>query len=193
KSKTILENVAIEITDLDNIVKDMNTTISVRDEKKKKEYITFETELNLIKRVLESEIIQSKAFITSDFQNPEGMVTVKSYLYSIMYNLLSNAIKYRSPEVPLIIHLQTRQDKDFICLSVKDNGMGIDMEKNGDKIFGLYNRFHGKKIEGKGIGLNLVKAQAESLGGEVKVESTLNYGSTFKIFLPANHNQDATH
>jgi|GEM_PF-1509955 len=191
KSKTILENVAIEITDLDNIVKDMNATISVRDEKKKKEYITFETELNLIKKVLEREIVESKAFITSDFQNLEGIVTVKSYLYSIMYNLLSNAIKYRSSEVPLTIHLYTRQDKDVICLSVKDNGMGIDMEKNGDKIFGLYNRFHGKKIEGKGIGLNLVKAQAESLGGEVKVESTLNYGSTFKIFLPINHTRDA--
>jgi signal transduction histidine kinase len=119
------------------------------------------------------------------------MITVKSYLYSIMYNLLSNAIKYRSSEVPLTIHLNTLQDKDNICLSVKDNGMGIDMKKHGDKIFGLYNRFHGKKIEGKGIGLNLVRAQAESLGGKVEVGSTVNHGSTFKIFLPLNHHESA--
>jgi PAS domain S-box-containing protein len=191
-NRTILENVANEITNLDNVVKDMNYTISVRDEGNQKAYISFETELELIKTVLENEIVESKALITSDFQEPEGIVTTKSYLYSIMYNLLSNAIKYRLPEEQLIIHLQTKQDKEFICLSVKDNGMGIDMKKYGDKIFGLYNRFHSKKIDGKGIGLNLVKAQAESLGGRVEVESAVDKGSTFKIFFPINHNKNGT-
>jgi PAS domain S-box-containing protein len=191
-NKSLLQNVANEISDLDNVVKDMNNTIFVRDENKKKEYIVFATELNLVKKVLENEIIESKAVITTDFKNPEGAVTVKSYFYSILYNLLSNAIKYRSPEVPLTIQLQTRQDNEFICFSVKDNGMGIDMKKNGDKIFGLYNRFHGKKIEGKGVGLNLVKAEAESLGGKVEVESEVNRGSTFKIFLPIAHIRNAS-
>src|SRR6185436_6697748 len=139
----------------------------------------FETELTQVKNVLEFEIAESKAVITFNFQQAEGIVTVKSFLYSIMYNLLSNAIKYRSQDVPLTIHLETREDNEFICLSVKDNGMGIDMKKYGDKIFGLYNRFHGKEIEGTGIGLNLVKAQAESLGGKVEAESELNHGSTF--------------
>jgi PAS domain S-box-containing protein len=191
KNKTILETVENELTNLDNVVKDINLTISVRDEEKKKEYITFENELNQVKKVLENEIAESKAVITSDFQLPEGIVTVKSYLYSIMYNLLSNAIKYKSHEVPLTIHFQSDQDDEFICLSVKDNGMGIDVKKYGDKIFGLYKRFHGHEIEGKGIGLNLVKQQAESLGGRVEVESEVNHGSTFKIFLPVSPAYDA--
>jgi PAS domain S-box-containing protein len=181
---SIMENVANEVANLDNVVKDMNTIISARDEAKQKEPIVFEAELNQIKKVLENEIVGSRVMITSDFKDPAGMVTVKSYLYSIMYNLVSNAIKYRQREVPLTIHLKTRQLNGFICLSVKDNGMGIDMSKNGDKIFGLYSRFHGKQIEGKGIGLNLVKTQAESLGGKVEVESEVNMGSTFKIYLP---------
>lgn len=109
-----------------------------------------------------------------------------------MFNLLSNSIKYRLPGVPVTIHLQTRKVNDIICLSVKDNGMGIDLVKNNEKIFGLYNRFHSKKIDGKGIGLNLVKTQAESLGGNVEAESEVNCGSTFKIYLPVNHNHHAT-
>ncbi|HKR06114.1 MAG TPA: ATP-binding protein [Bacteroidia bacterium] len=191
-NKTIMENVASEITNLDNVITGLTTTISDRDEGKQEEYMAFETELALLKKVLENEINESKAVITADFHKAAGIDTVKSYLYSIMYNLLSNAIKYRSPRVPLTIHLQTQLDNEFICLTVKDNGMGIDLNKNRDKLFGLYNRFHSKKIEGKGIGLNLVKAQAESLGGKVEVESEVNHGSTFKIFIPVNHNQDET-
>jgi len=191
-NKTLLENVANELTNLDNVITDLTTTISDINDRKQEEYMAFETALTLIKKVLENEIIESKAVITADFHNVAGVDTVKSYLYSIMYNLLSNAIKYRSPEVPLTIHLQTQQDNEFICLTVKDNGLGIDLNKNRDKIFGLYNRFHSKKIEGKGIGLNLIKAQAESLGGKVEVQSEVNHGSTFKIFIPVNHNQDET-
>src|SRR6185436_8774348 len=191
-NKTLLENVANELTNLDNVITDLTTTISDINDRKQEEYMAFETALTLIKKVLENEIIESKAVITADFHNVADVDTVKSYLYSIMYNLLSNAIKYRSPEVPLTIHLQTQQDNEFICLTVKDNGLGIDLNKNRDKIFGLYNRFHSKKIEGKGIGLNLIKAQAESLGGKVEVQSEVNHGSTFKIFIPVNHNQDET-
>jgi signal transduction histidine kinase len=106
--------------------------------------------------------------------------------------LLTNAIKYRKADVPLVIQFKSGEDKDYIWFSVKDNGMGIDLKKNEGKVFGLYNRFHGKKIVGKGIGLNLVKAQAESLGGRVEVESKVNEGCTFTVYLPLNANADAT-
>lgn len=183
KNKTILENVNELVIDLDNVIKDMNATITLRDEKKE-HYVSFEDELILIKKVLENEIMNSEAMITSSFQNAEGIVTIKSYLYSIMYNLMSNALKYRRPDIPLVIDLQTKQVDGFILLSVKDNGMGIDLLKSGKKLFGLYNRFHGNKIEGKGIGLNLVKSQTESLGGRIEVQSALGAGSIFRIFLP---------
>jgi PAS domain S-box-containing protein len=182
-NKTLMENVADEVTNLDNVVKDMNEVISVRAEGKQKEYVDFETELSLIRKILAREIKESEAVIIADFQSPKGIITVKSYLYSILYNLLSNAIKYRSPDRPLTIHLQTRQDSEFISLTVKDNGMGMDLKMYGEKVFGLYSRFHGDKIDGKGIGLNLVKAQAESLGGKVEVESEVNRGSTFTVYF----------
>ena len=183
-NQTILENVVNELTALDTIVKDMNETIADHEEEKHKEYVKFETKLRLIEKVLENEIKSSNASIVIDFNSFPGVTTVKSYLYSIMYNLLSNAIKYRKNDTPLTIHLQTVKDNNFICLIVKDNGLGIDMNLYKDKLFGLHNRFHGKEIEGRG--LHLVKTQAEALGGKVEVESEVNIGSAFRIYFPAD-------
>lgn len=183
ENKTILESVREQIMDLDNVIKDMNAAITLHDAKNAY-YVAFEDELVIIKKVLEHEIADASAVITSSFQNVEGVVTVKSYLHSIMYNLISNALKYRLSDIPLLIDLRTQQLDRFILLTVKDNGMGIDLAKSGNQLFGLYSRFHGSKIEGKGIGLHLVKTQVEFLGGRVEVESTPGAGSMFKVFLP---------
>lgn len=187
ENKFIVEKITDATLELDNVVKDINNVVSARNpEKEKKEFVTFETKVNLITKVLEKEIKESGARITTDFSQATAMVTVKSYLYSILHNLISNAIKFRLPEVPLHIHVKTTVQENFICLSVKDNGMGIDMKKNAKHVFRIYKRFHGDSISGKGVGLHLVKTQVESLGGRVELESKLNEGVEFKIYLPAN-------
>jgi PAS domain S-box-containing protein len=184
-NKALLGYIANEAVNLDEVVKDMNAIITARDsENEIKEYVDFETKIKLIKQVLENEINEGIVQIITDFHEHPGITTVKSYLYSILFNLLSNALKYRSPEVPLLIHLRSTLDNGFICISVKDNGIGIDLHKYGEKLFGLYKRFHNKNIPGKGIGLNLVKTQVETLGGRIEVESEVNRGTEFKIFLP---------
>ncbi len=184
-NKNLLENLIKETINLDNVVKDMNTIITARDsEKLKKEYVLFENDVNLIKQVLENDIKKISAEITTDFNEVKGIVTIKTYLYSIIYNILSNAIKYRRDGVPLKVQMKASEYNNFVCLSVKDNGTGIDLKKNGKKIFGLYKRFHNNNIPGRGIGLSLVKTQAEALGGRVEVESIVGNGTTFKIFLP---------
>jgi signal transduction histidine kinase len=104
-------------------------------------------------------------------------------LYSILYNLLSNAIKFRTPDAPLSIHLQSRGEHDFVCLSIKDNGVGIDLNRYGSKLFGLYQKFN-THVPGKGVGLHLIKVQAEAMGGWVEVDSQLNAGSEFKVYFP---------
>jgi sensor histidine kinase regulating citrate/malate metabolism len=70
-----------------------------------------------------------------------------------------------------------------IKLTFKDNGSGIDLDKEGDKIFGLYKRFH-QNTEGKGIGLFMVKTQVETIGGNIQIASELNKGTQFTIELP---------
>jgi PAS domain S-box-containing protein len=171
---------------LDDVVKDIGAIVSARNADNKHEHTTFDHELKVVLKTLEDEINQNQAVITGDFSEATGIVTVQSYLHSIIYNLVSNAIKYRKPDLPPAIHLQTRKSEHGIWLMVRDNGIGIDLVRHGKKIFGLYNRFYTGPVQGKGIGLCLVKNQAESLGGKVEVESRLNEGTTFSVYMPVN-------
>ncbi len=65
-------------------------------------------------------------------------------------------------------------------LSISDNGLGIDLKKYGDSLFGMYKTFH-KHEEARGLGLHITKNQIESMKGTVSVESEVGVGSTFKI------------
>ena len=104
----------------------------------------------------------------------------KAYLESILLNLFTNAIKYRSPKRTLRVFVSSKEIGENIVLVFKDNGIGIDLERNGDKIFGLYQRFHNYP-DSKGLGLYLVKSQVESMGGTINVESEVDKGTTFTI------------
>jgi signal transduction histidine kinase len=66
---------------------------------------------------------------------------------------------------------------------IEDNGVGIDLKENQSKLFGMYQRFH-DHIEGKGLGLYLVKAQVDTLHGEISIISELNKGTRFTINIP---------
>ena len=72
-----------------------------------------------------------------------------------------------------------------MIITFKDNGIGIDLEKNKEKIFGLYQRFHNYP-DSKGLGLYLVKSQVESMGGTISVASTVGKGTTFTIIFNYN-------
>ncbi len=82
----------------------------------------------------------------------------KAYIDSILLNLLTNSIKYKSENRKLKITVTADQIEDKTILTFKDNGIGIDLERNRDKIFGLYQRFHNYP-DSKGLGLYLVKSQ----------------------------------
>jgi signal transduction histidine kinase len=115
--------------------------------------------------------------------DPELCITInKAYMESIIINLVSNALKYRSPEKTPTITIKAFNKDNFVNLIIKDNGIGIDLEKNHDKIFGLYQRFHDYP-DSKGLGLYLVKSQIEAMGGSIEVESQVNKGTQFTITL----------
>jgi PAS domain S-box-containing protein len=104
----------------------------------------------------------------------------KSYLESIFQNLLTNTIKYKDQNRQLRITVSSSIEKEHIVIKVKDNGIGIDLERNKDKIFGLYQRFHNYP-DSKGLGLYLVKSQVEAMNGTISVESKVGVGSCFTI------------
>ena len=81
-----------------------------------------------------------------------------------------------------MIRCNTFQMNKHVYLIFEDNGMGIDMAKHGDQVFGMYKTFH-QNNDAKGIGLFITRNQIESLGGTIKVESAINQGTKFTIRL----------
>jgi PAS domain S-box-containing protein len=167
---------------LDDVITDLNFILQTRrDVDERKEVVNIETTLDSIETSLSEQLTKQKARIEKHLQVSE-IFTLKSYIHSILINLIANAIKYRRPNTAPIITIKTERQGENIYISISDNGMGIDLEKHGAKLFGLYKKFH-QHIEGKGMGLYMVKTQVEILGGTIEVKSTLNVGTCFTIRL----------
>ncbi|NVK27887.1 MAG: PAS domain S-box protein [Flavobacteriia bacterium] len=149
------------------------------------------------------DALQSKnllAFINSALTNVKGLLTdvnaevdvqidesldalvIPAYLDSILNNLITNAIKYRSPERRLELTFKARENEGEAMLEVSDNGLGIDLELHGHKMFGMYKTFH-RNPEARGIGLFITKNQVETMGGDIDVKSVVGKGTTFIIKL----------
>jgi signal transduction histidine kinase len=141
-----------------------------------------------ISEILEEVIVENQELIqkakpsfTIHFEE-EKILYSRLGLKSILYNLLTNAAKYASPDRTLSIDIHTFKKEGHIALQIKDNGLGMDMERNKDKIFTIFKRFH-DHVEGSGIGLYTIKNIVESKGGYIHVESELDKGTTFVVVL----------
>lgn len=116
-----------------------------------------------------------------------SVLGLPAYLDSILLNFLTNGIKYSSPERESHIRLSTTQGRKYTILNIEDNGLGIDLKKYKSKLFGMYKTFHTHK-DARGIGLFITKNQIEAIGGKIEVESEVNVGTTFKIYLKHEKN-----
>lgn len=115
---------------------------------------------------------------------PDGISLnfIPAYFESVLQNLLTNAVKYRHPNRLSEITLNFKDDEEFFILEVKDNGVGLDLEQNKNKVFGMYKTFH-KNKDARGIGLYITKNQIETLGGKIEMKSTPDLGSTFILYF----------
>jgi signal transduction histidine kinase len=181
QKKVLNHGLTESVTRLDNVIKDLNHVLQIKGAiNEKKELVRFSDLVGNIKMSIKNLIDKDDIKIKSDFSEIDEYLTFKSYLYSIFYNLLSNSIKYRQEQVSCLIEIKSRRIGDKIGLIFSDNGIGIDLQKKGDQVFGLYKRFHAG-IEGKGMGLFMVKTQVETLGGKISIKSVVNKGTEFKI------------
>ena len=166
---------------LDNVIIDLNSILKVKKEvSENKEIVNLSELIGIIKSSIKNLIQKESVQIKTNFIYGNEFNTLKSYLHSIFYNLISNSIKYRQPSLPPVIEISSRRYDSKLVIIFEDNGTGIDMEKNGGQVFGLYKRFH-PNIEGKGMGLFMVKTQVEMLGGKITIQSEINKGTEFKI------------
>lgn len=128
-------------------------------------------------------ISDTKTQIIQDFEAAENIIIDRIKIESIFQNLLTNAVKYRSPDRDPIIKVTTKQVGNFIHISFEDNGLGMDLSKIKDSIFGLFKTFHNNE-DAKGLGLFLVKSEVEALNGNISVSSEPNKGTIFTLELP---------
>lgn len=109
---------------------------------------------------------------------------IPAYLDSILLNLLTNAIKFKDPhKSQSTIKIAVTQLPKCVLITVTDNGLGIDLQRHGKQVFGMYKTFHDLG-DSKGLGLFISKNQVEAMGGSIKVKSRLGKGSIFKVYLP---------
>lgn len=170
---------------LDEVVKDLNVILTIgRGMEHTQEEVSLPQVLQQVLGLLAGEVERTGATIEADFAGGDNLLAVKLYVHSIVYNLLSNAIKYRSPKRQPHIKVHTSQVGSYLCLSVTDNGLGIDLANTDPyKIFGLYQRMH-THVDGKGLGLYMTKSQIEAMQGRIEVSSEVNVGTQFRVFLP---------
>jgi PAS domain S-box-containing protein len=182
-NRMVIEKVENSVKSIQSTLNALLELVSLKNVKnEKKELIQFQELLDEIRASIEYQINSSKAVIHYDFKECPQINYPGSHIHSILLNLITNALKYKHPDRTPVLTINTKLVNGLICLSVQDNGIGIDMQKFGDKVFGMYKRFH-ENIEGKGLGLFIIKSQVEALGGKVNVKSEVGAGSTFEICL----------
>ncbi|MBD1383889.1 PAS domain-containing sensor histidine kinase [Mucilaginibacter rigui] len=179
-----LQALARSVNHLDQVIIDMNNILQVGSAANQQyEVVSIPV---LIEDIMEGIRCMANESNLTIHQNlhPGGEVrTIKSYLYSILQNLIVNSIKYRRTGTNPVINISSHLTGKQLTLRFEDNGKGIDLYKYGSQVFGPYKRFD-QSVDGKGLGLFMVKTQTERMGGTIKIESEVGVGTTFVITLP---------
>lgn len=176
----VFKNVIHSSHELDRVIKDLSLILELKRHSAIITKVNLDQVLEKTKQVLKKEIQEAKAAIMYDFSQWNEMSSVQSYLESIFYHLLGNAIKYRDPGRLPLVRIHSTVEEGIVRISFNDNGLGIDLKNYGEKIFNMYERFH-LHVEGRGLGLYLVKTQVIALGGEIEVQSEPQQGTTVTI------------
>lgn len=178
------EELVTSVGRLDMVISDLNSILETKGEiGQKKELVDLQQLVDAICSGIDDLIQKQQVQLLTDFSERKHFHTLKTYLYSIFQNLIFNSIKYRHPDRPPRIEIATRKMDGKVLLSFRDNGLGIDLARRGDQVFGMYKRFH-NHVEGKGMGLYMVKTQVELLGGKISVQSEVNKGTEFLLEFP---------
>jgi len=177
----LLQNFEECTLQLNDTVNDLiNVLIIKNNVNAKKEKLDIRKIFERVTHSVQNVIEQNQVTITADFDSVYEIDFNRSYLESILLNLVTNAVKYKSPKRSPEVRVRTEKTSDGVTLFFSDNGLGIDLQRYKDRIFGLYQRFH-DHADSKGLGLYIVNSQIRVMGGEIDVESEVDKGTTFII------------
>ncbi|MCL9805432.1 PAS domain S-box protein [Flavobacterium amniphilum] len=156
------------------------------------EHLNLNHYINKTLEVLHNQISKTEAIIINSIPDSSMVYFNPAYLESVLLNFISNSIRYKHPNRKPEIKLHSYTENNYLVLEISDNGIGIDLKRNGKKLFGLYKTFT-SNIESRGIGLFITKNQVDAMKGKIEVESKLNEGTTFKIYFNNAAKEDIHH
>ncbi len=170
------DNLLVTLENLNEVV-DINTNVNLD-----KKPIPLKNKIDTVVHNLSAYLGKNNANVTNTVCDSTEIQVIPAYIDSILMNFITNAVKYKDPERDANITLSANDEESYTVLSITDNGLGIDLEKYGDKLFGMYKTFH-KHCDARGIGLYITKNQIEAMNGKVGVESEVGVGTTFTIYF----------
>lgn len=169
--------------DLNKTIEDLSQIVNIQNNDKIiVEPLNLNAYLGRVLNIVSAYSHRNNATIINNIPAEATINFNPAYLESVLQNLCTNAIKYAHPEKFLIIEFDFFLENEKKVLTIKDNGLGIDLEKYGHLLFGMYKTFHNHE-KSNGIGLYITKNQIESMNGSVTVESKVGKGTTFKIIF----------
>lgn len=180
----IVTHIQTSASDLDDVIRDLNDIVDIRHALYGiREEIAWTDVWSDVKRQLKIDNALEAGHLNADFSKAPKIFSVRPMIGSILSHLVSNAIRYKSTDRILRVQVTTWKKDNYVVLVVRDNGIGINLDAFHRDIFKMYKRFHNHQ-EGRGLGLYLIKSQAELLNGFVEVNSQPDVGSTFIVHLP---------
>jgi signal transduction histidine kinase len=183
-TKEILSHLEESTECMENVFSDLSTILNVKNNMQKEwDKVDFVHEIDKVIYSLKPSIKEKNIKIELPKMDAFQVKALQPYVYSIFHNIIENAVKYSDiSKVNPYVKIELSDTKKYYLASVKDNGMGIDMEMASGKIFQMYQRFNNTH-PGQGFGLFLVKSQVEAMGGKVELESNLGQGTSFNLYF----------
>lgn len=180
-TQVLIKNFEECTVQLNDTVNDLINILIIKNSgDSKKEKLDLRKAFEKVLQSVQTTIDQKNMKISADFDDAYEVDFNRTYLDSILLNLVTNAVKYSSPKREPKVRIRTEKTDGAVKLYFSDNGLGIDLNRNKDRIFGLYQRFH-DHADSKGLGLYIVNSQIRVMGGGIDVESEVDKGTTFII------------
>ncbi len=184
--KKFIEMIQVSSEQLDETIVQLNEIVKIRTNYKVEiQQIPIKLIIDKVIESVNGLVLESDAQIKVEFNNQLKVNGVKPYLTSIFLNLMTNSLKYRDHKRELQIDITAKVLQNQTIISFSDNGLGIDLNRHGQKIFGMYKTFHNNK-DAKGVGLFITKNHMEAMNGKIEVESKINEGTTFHLYFMNN-------
>jgi len=182
KNNVLLSLLNESLTKLETVMEDVSGILKSREESATNKKVVFSVAKYVKKAVEEFQEVLSKinAEVTYSIDKNIQLNFPLNEFASILFNLIENAIKFRDPNRTLKINFIVTETHDEVILKIKDNGLGFDEKIAKGKLFVFYQRMH-SKIEGKGLGLQLVRNIMDSHSGEIHFMSQTGVGSIFLL------------